>query len=365
MSEKSSAALEREAEAVRSQVANTADSLRDKMSPGQMMDEVRDYFSNSDGSVALNNLKAQVRDNPLPLALIGAGLAWFFLGGGPSADRLRRSRLYGHSGYVGHDDFDDDFSRSSYTDDDWDSGMEALGGFESSSSAGSGASGSAGSKRGSMTGKIGSMASGLSDKAGSAASGMSDRAGSMASDMSDRASGMASSVSDAAGSAYSAVSGTASSAAHAASAAARRAARTGRMLSKESGRVSRRVHDGYVDILAREPLVLGALGLAVGTAIGAMLPRTEYEDENLGPYRDRLRDEAGKRVSEGIDEAKDLARDVAENTYKAAKGEADKQGLVPDKDQSLTDRVSKVASTAASTAESSVRNKIEPSKSQS
>ena len=75
MSDQSAASLEREANAVRTQVADTAEKLRDKMTPGQMIDEVADYFRNSDGSLALGNLKTQVRDNPLPLALVGAGLA--------------------------------------------------------------------------------------------------------------------------------------------------------------------------------------------------------------------------------------------------------------------------------------------------
>lgn len=351
MSEKSTAALEREAEAVRSQVANTAESLRDKMSPGHMVDEVRDYFANSDGSVALENLKRQVRENPLPLALIGAGLAWFFLGGGPSADRIRRSRSHGRSGYVGHDgDFDDDLSESSYTDEDWDgSGMDALGGISPGPSTSHGPR-SSGSKKGSITGKVGSLASSVSDAVGGVASTVS---------------GAAESAYSAVGGAASTVTGTASSAggaaASAASMAARRAARTGRMLSRTSGRVTRRVQDGYADILSREPLVLGAVGLAVGTAIGAMLPSTRYENEKIGPYRDRLREEAEKRVSESIDDAKE----VAENTYKAVKEEADRQGLAPESEQSLAGRVSKVASTAAATAEKQVREKIEPGKSQS
>lgn len=347
MSDKSAASLEREAEAVRSQVANTADSLRDKMSPGQMIDEVRDYFSNSDGSVALGNLKAQVRDNPLPLALVGAGLAWFFLGGGPSSDRIRRSASYGRDHFTGYDDddIDDEYLASSYTDDEWDSGMDALGGISSSSGGTQSLRSGSGSKKSSMTGKVGSMAAGVTDAV----------------------SGVASTVSGAAGSAYSAAEGaasavgdTASSAAHAASMAARRAARTGRMLSRNSGRVGRRVQDGYLDILSREPLVLGALGLAVGAAIGAMLPNTEYEDEKIGPYRDRLRDEAEKRMHEGLDEAKHVAKDVAESTYKAAKDEADRQGLVPGSEGSLSDRVAKVASSAAATAEKQVRDKVEP-----
>ena len=80
MTDKSASELEREAERARAQVADTAESIRDKMSPGQLMDEFTGYFSGGDGSVALRNLGSQVRDNPLPIVLVGAGLAWLMLG---------------------------------------------------------------------------------------------------------------------------------------------------------------------------------------------------------------------------------------------------------------------------------------------
>ena len=50
----------------------------------------------------------------------------------------------------------------------------------------------------------------------------------------------------------------------------------------------RRVRRGFFDTLHEQPLVLGALGLAAGAAIGAALPATEKEDEWLGDSRDRL-----------------------------------------------------------------------------
>ncbi|TIL78726.1 MAG: hypothetical protein E5Y89_14505, partial [Mesorhizobium sp.] len=33
-------------------------------------------------------LRTQVRDNPLPVTMVGAGLAWLMFGKGPSADGL-------------------------------------------------------------------------------------------------------------------------------------------------------------------------------------------------------------------------------------------------------------------------------------
>ena len=66
MTDVSTADLERQAEAARARVADTAESLRNKMTPGQMMDEFTGMLSNGDAGAALRNLKGQVRDNPLP-----------------------------------------------------------------------------------------------------------------------------------------------------------------------------------------------------------------------------------------------------------------------------------------------------------
>jgi hypothetical protein len=44
-----------------------------------------------------------------------------------------------------------------------------------------------------------------------------------------------------------------------------------------------RAREGFNTLLEEQPITLGALGLAVGAAIGAMLPSTEQEDRLLGP----------------------------------------------------------------------------------
>ena len=83
MNDQSTAELERDAEIARAKVAQTAESIRSRMTPGQLIDEFTGVFSGGDGMAALGNLKTQIRDNPLPLTLIGTGLAWLVLGQGP------------------------------------------------------------------------------------------------------------------------------------------------------------------------------------------------------------------------------------------------------------------------------------------
>lgn len=84
MNEQTSAELEREAERARARVAETAETIKSKLSAGQLLDEFTGMFSGGDGSQAFVNLKNQIRDNPLPVALVGAGLAWLAFGRGRS-----------------------------------------------------------------------------------------------------------------------------------------------------------------------------------------------------------------------------------------------------------------------------------------
>jgi len=68
------------------------------------------------------------------------------------------------------------------------------------------------------------------------------------------------------------------------------------------------------DTLDKEPLILGAIGLAVGAAIGAMMPRTRVEEEYLSPYAEK----AGQSVREMAQQGMDEVRNVASKVYDEA-----------------------------------------------
>jgi ElaB/YqjD/DUF883 family membrane-anchored ribosome-binding protein len=62
------------------------------------------------------------------------------------------------------------------------------------------------------------------------------------------------------------------------------------------------------DYMLREhPLVLGAVGLAIGAVAAAMAPRTRKEDEVMGAARDKLVDQAKQAGSEKIEQVKQAA----------------------------------------------------------
>ena len=255
MTDQSAAELERDAEVARAKVADTAESIRNKMSPGQLIDEFTGMFAGGDGSAALANLKSQIRDNPLPLTLVGAGLAWLMLGSGssatPSAHRQKHTSVDRGNRYI---------SAGADADEDARSGV------------------------------FGNLADSVREKVeGAAVSG----------------SGMAADV----------VEGTKNAAEGVKHGLANKSAD----LANTASKVSEGGRQMMQDLVQREPLVIAALGVAVGAAIGALLPSTAIEDEQLGSLRDSVRGKADKLLHAGMEEAKE----VAAETYETVKAEAD------------------------------------------
>jgi len=68
--------LENEADATRGRIEDTLGELRRRLSPGLLMDDVLGFAKESGGGEFVRNLGRDVSANPLPLALMGAGLAW-------------------------------------------------------------------------------------------------------------------------------------------------------------------------------------------------------------------------------------------------------------------------------------------------
>ena len=324
MTDLSTADLERQAEAARAQVADTAESLRNKITPGQMVDEFTGMLSEGDAGAALRNLKAQVRDNPLPLALVGAGLAWLMFGQGrsESSGKSRPGALYGENEYGAWDD-EEELLPEGFADED---PASQVYGSRSSASVYDDEDHGDGS---SLTGKISGAASSAMAMAG-----------------------------DALDTAKDTLSGAKHSAERAGQKIGKSASGARRALDRRSRSVGRRgakMRDATQDLIQREPLVLAALGLAAGAAIGALLPHTAVEDETFGGYGRKLRDAGEDMIEKGIEEAKDVASEV----YDATRKEADRQGLTPEGEGSLVDKVSNVVKAAAAKTEESVRDKTE------
>jgi hypothetical protein len=74
-----------------------------------------------------------------------------------------------------------------------------------------------------------------------------------------------------------------------------------------------RVRQGFNSILEEQPLILGALGIALGAAVGASLPRTEQEDRLLGETSDALTAQVKEKSAESFDQVKQTVTRVGED----------------------------------------------------
>jgi hypothetical protein len=106
--------IEREVEARRAGVERTLDRLKSRLSVDQLVDEVGNFVGMDDVKGTLRSAGRQVRENPLALGLIGAGLAWLVLGSKSGSDESSYERSNGRYsgatpvGYGGnHDDTSD------------------------------------------------------------------------------------------------------------------------------------------------------------------------------------------------------------------------------------------------------------------
>lgn len=105
---------------------------------------------------------------------------------------------------------------------------------------------------------------------------------------------------------------------------------------------ARKGQERIYDMFDEQPLISGALALAVGAAIGAALPRTEFEDENFGAQSDELIREAEQALSEEREKigavasaAMDEARDIAKETRSSVEDAVER--ATPDSDQADPD----------------------------
>ncbi|HWM45303.1 MAG TPA: DUF3618 domain-containing protein [Xanthobacteraceae bacterium] len=226
----SSAQLERDAERCRAELAGTIQELRAFMRPGRMVDEAIDYASASTGGQFASNLKDQVAANPIPVALMSAGLLWLMMG--------RRTT--------------DGAAASSST-----SAGALTRGMHDAASTAAGIGASVADSANSAGTRIAETASGIGESMSSAA----------------RKAGEAASATGAA------LSGSANRAAAGVSDAATRARRAGEQAA---------------DTLREDPLLLAGLGLAVGALAGALLGHTRAEDRLMGEASDGVKESIGE-----------------------------------------------------------------------
>jgi hypothetical protein len=296
--------LEAEAELHRQRLDDTLTQLEGKLSATALVDEFTDYLRKGEGANMMRNLTDKVRDNPIALGLISAGVAWLLLGS--SVRRTVARHRHDH----------DDWQTRDYRDRD---SFERDTGYRSYSS---------------------------NEDQNASDSNSRAHDHSILHDAKDRLYEATHKASDTAQSA----GRWAREHLHDGTDAARRTAaaarRGGRYVSREGRRLVEEGSTQFMTTLREQPLLVGAAAIAIGAAIGAVLPATQRENELMGKTRDRLRDKAADLGDDVVDRAKH----VAQSAMQAADDKAGEVGLKPEGGETLADKVSTVAEAAVDAA---------------
>ena len=122
-------------------------------------------------------------------------------------------------------------------------------------------------------------------------------------------------------------------------------------IGEHANRAYRRASTSFNQIADEQPLLLGAAGLVLGAALGAVLPTTRYENELLGDTRDDLT----RGVKDFGREQYEKAQRVVERTVDVVKQEADRQGFSAQGAREAVEEVTNRAGTVAGKVAETVR----------
>jgi len=265
--------IESDIERTRADFSSTIDAIQSKLTPSQLKNQAVDYALSTTPGAFSANLVTTVRDNPIPVALIGIGIAWLMSSSKKAQQepRVRRSRILRPAAYYPEDElaFDGAYDSGAYYD------AAARGSDES-------------------------MLHRAAAKTSEAGQELKNKAGEVSQRVSESASAMGQRVQQAGQTAR----------------ARLQESKTGAQarisdLSQRSREQYYRAKDQAGRYFDEQPLVAGALGIAIGAALGAAIPVTRRENELMGRTRDDLLGRAKETALEQAEYVKQSAQRVA------------------------------------------------------
>jgi hypothetical protein len=314
------AQIEREIEQDRLRIEAKIGAIQEKLSPGQLVDEALAYAKGHGGGEFVSNLKTSAVANPIPVALIGIGLAWLMAKPAPSSSApartrdvefplapvsgdIRRSRSAVREGDKFYSHFQDTAGKNFRALAD-ETGRRAGNFMDEAGNTFRGFSDASGKQLDRVMDETGKALDVASGWAASTWNSITDAASSMASSVSDGGSSLKRATSDSLGS-----------------------------IQDQSARFNDMVQTAFRD----QPLVGGALAFAFGAAIGAALPRTDQEDALIGEAASDVRKSVTSEAGKLIDKGSEIASQVAET---AAGVVSDVRDVAKDR---ITEEIGKIA----------------------
>ena len=132
------------------------------------------------------------------------------------------------------------------------------------------------------------------------------------------------------------------------------AADTFRGIPDRGGELFSNAKSTLTDLFERQPLFLGAVGIAIGAGIAASMPSTDFESDLLGETSDDFRRTASRFVSE----QKETVSGIASGVVTAVQEEAKAQGLTVDGLQDAASGTMHKLQNVASAASDSVKGRL-------
>lgn len=284
---KSPEKLEEEVNQARARIGEKLETLSNRLSPGELVDQVLG-MAREHGGEFTRNLGAQMKNNPVPLIITGIGMSWLMMASNTRSYSRSRGVPYG-AGYDHSDGYAPRYTdgvadypynaRSSYSNpDDYDRPMGT--GTDSSGP-------NVMDKAKDAMGRVGDRVEDLKDAAREKVDRMSDTLHQKM----DRA----------------------SDAVHQNLDGMHRRMHSNRQHEHFPHQPMRSAQECVTDLFREQPVLAASLGVALGAAIGALLPATEVEEKLMGSVSEQAVSKAQDLASEQYEKVRDTAKEMAEN----------------------------------------------------
>ncbi|MAL99835.1 DUF3618 domain-containing protein [Hydrocarboniclastica marina] len=314
--------LEQQIEQTRSQLSDTLNELQSRLSPSDLFEEALTYAKSH--REFGQSIATTVRENPIPICLMGIGLTWLITSGASGP----RHRL-GHSG---SDSFD---SAPLAGDPRFSDHPEGPTPQPYPAGDGSSRVGGAKQKLSDAKAQASEKASSVKDKMQDAKSQLGQKAESATNSISHSGNGSQHKGKD-------------------------MNERYQNMRNKGS-EVARNMQEGYHQrtheirhransLIEERPLAVAAIGFGIGAAIGLLMPSTEREDRLMGSTRDHLKHRAMEEGEQQFEQARSQVEKTAEAVNERVQEEAKNREASGSKGGSQASPAGKAGTSSASTA---------------
>lgn len=316
-------------EETRAEMSETIDAIQERLSPQhlkeQVKEQVREQYEEAKATVrdatigkaeemvrnmgdtiheARYGLTETIRQNPIPSALVGIGLGWLLMNRRSGAPRRDSGSDYQNRYYRGGPVYSRDqrdyaggahyYAGGSYANHD---DMVAQG-KDSARSTLRRAQETAENVVERAQEQVGTIADRAQQTVGNAVSQVQETASNIGSQAQETASNLADQTQEAA-----------------------------TYIADQAQYQAQRLEDRFQQTLYENPLAVGAVALALGTAVGFSLPQTQRENELLGDARDNLIDRAQEVAQDTLEKVQQVAGEVVDQAQTTVQERAKERGL--------------------------------------